>query len=223
MKFNYYTQDGHLMQNGEVMWRICDSKSEVFDQPVKVYFNDATGYNDYDTSKNPFAANHIHFFDKNTALEALKVKKYDSRQDTMAHINEVRNFIDKFISLLKSRANMHDLSKLSRQEKPLFDEMTPILKDLEYGSDEYKASLDKLKPALDHHYKVNRHHPQHFKNGVNDMTLVDIVEMYCDWLAAVKRTKDGDMEKSIKINQERFGISDQLTQIFINTYNREGS
>ena len=44
-------------------------------------------------------------------------------------------------------------------EKELFDKWTPILKTLEYGSEEYKDSLKNLKVALDHHYENNSHHP----------------------------------------------------------------
>jgi hypothetical protein len=49
------------------------------------------------------------------------------------------------------------------------------------------------------------------------MNLMDIVEMFCDWKASVKRTKDGDINKSIEINSERFKMSPQLVNIFKNT------
>jgi hypothetical protein len=49
------------------------------------------------------------------------------------------------------------------------------------------------------------------------MNLVDIVEMFCDWLAATKRHNGGDIMKFIVINQERFGFSDDLKAIFENT------
>jgi hypothetical protein len=55
------------------------------------------------------------------------------------------------------------------------------------------------------------------KKGINGMTLIDLIEMICDWIAAGLRHADGDIFKSIKINKERFDISDQLTQILINT------
>lgn len=142
---------------------------------------------------------------------------YDSTADTLKHIKMVNQFlIDFSIDLLK-RAQVHDNSKLESPEKELFDEMTPILNKIEYGSPEYKESLDRLKPALDHHYLMNSHHPQHYNNGIDDMTLHDIVEMYCDWRAAVLRTQNGDMNKSIDINTERFNMSPQLSQIFKNT------
>ena len=41
--------------------------------------------------------------------------------------------------------------------------------------------------------------------------------MMADWKAASLRHSDGDIYKSIEINQKRFGYSDELKQIFINT------
>jgi len=41
--------------------------------------------------------------------------------------------------------------------------MTPKLAGSTYGSEEYKAFLGQMKPALDHHYAVNDHHPEHFR------------------------------------------------------------
>jgi hypothetical protein len=46
---------------------------------------------------------------------------------------------------------------------------------------------------------------------------VDLVEMLMDWWAATKRHADGDIMESIEINQKRFGYSDELKSIFINT------
>jgi hypothetical protein len=74
--------------------------------------------------------------------------------------------------------------------------------------------------ALDHHYKTNRHHPEHFENGIMGMTVIDLCEMLADWKAATLRHDNGDIFKSIDINQIRFGYSDELKQIFINTANQ---
>lgn len=143
---------------------------------------------------------------------------YDSTQDTLAHISSVTDKIVTFSEEMMVRAEKHDSSKLESPEKELFDEMTPILKTLTYGSDEYKASLAKLKPALDHHYAANSHHPEHYpEGGIDHMDLFDVVEMFCDWMAATERVKDGDIHKSIEINRVRFGMSNQLAKIFINT------
>ena len=143
--------------------------------------------------------------------------KYDSTSETLKHIKLVNEELTNFSKILLDRGLIHDESKLHSPEKELFDEMTPILENLEYNSPEYKESLKKLGPALDHHYSNNSHHPQYYPNGVNDMNLYDLIEMFCDWKAAVKRTKNGDINKSIEINAERFEISPQIVQIFKNT------
>ena len=97
--------------------------------------------------------------------------------------------------------------------------MTERLKDLTYGTDEYRQVFqsETLRETLRHHYAHNRHHPDHFDEGVNDMTLVDLLEMMADWKAAGERHGDGDIRESIKINRERFNLSDQLVQILHNT------
>jgi hypothetical protein len=145
----------------------------------------------------------------------------DSTKETLKHIRLVNEFLINFSNELLQRGVKHDESKLHSPEKELFDKYTPILENVEYNSPEYKQSLTNLKPALDHHYANNSHHPQFYKNGINGMTLIDIIEMYCDWKAAVKRTKNGDIIESIAINGERFNMSEQLQQIFINTINHE--
>lgn len=145
------------------------------------------------------------------------MKKYDSELDTIKHMSSVRTKLNHFAIELIKRGECHDNSKLGDIEKPLFDKCTERLKSLTYGSKEYKDSLDELGIALKHHYENNRHHPQHFENGVNGMNLLDLVEMFFDWSAAVERHDSGDIFKSIEINKKRFGISEQLSQIFRNT------
>jgi hypothetical protein len=142
---------------------------------------------------------------------------YDSTQDTLDHMASVRHRLDKFIDELEERARLHDRSKLQPPEKAVFDAVTPKLKTLTYGSDEYKAALAEMGEALTHHYAVNSHHPEHYSLGISGMTLLDLVEMLCDWKAASERHADGDILKSLEINVERFGISRQLSVILLNT------
>lgn len=147
---------------------------------------------------------------------------YDSRIDTQAHIDRVATFLNQFAGILQERAIVHDKSKLMSPEKEVFDRVTPQLRGLEYGSDEYKASLAEMGDALKNHYIQNSHHPEHYPNGINDMTLFDIVEMLCDWKAATERHATGNLHKSIEINTERFKMSPQLAEIFVNTIERIG-
>ncbi len=144
--------------------------------------------------------------------------KYDSRADTLAHIDRVQTLIQTAINNLAVRAVKHDLSKLEEPEKSTFDECTLKLKAMAYGSDEYKAALAELKPALDHHYAANSHHPEHYENGVAGMSLFDVLEMLIDWKAATERMKGGgDIRRSLEINRDSFKLSPQLEAILTNT------
>lgn len=142
---------------------------------------------------------------------------YDSEKETLKHIKRVSELLTNASSELMERGKHHDNSKLASPEKELFDEFTPKLKATTYGSKEYKELLKGLRVALDHHYKNNSHHPEYYKNGINGMNLFDLIEMFLDWKAAGERHHDGNIFKSIEHNKDRFEISDQLTQILINT------
>ena len=137
--------------------------------------------------------------------------------ETQKHIESVRKYIRFMIDKIDNRGVKHDASKLESPEVEVFAENTLQLSSLSYGSQEYQNSLDAMKPALEHHYASNRHHPEHFVNGVNDMTLVDIIEMFCDWKASTLRHNDGNLLKSIEINAERFNMDGQLKAILMNT------
>ena len=137
--------------------------------------------------------------------------------ETYRHIEKVREIIRVFVSKLVTRAIDHDRAKLESPEVEVFTEYTPKLAETTYGSDEYKEYLEQMNGALRHHYAAYRHHPEHFDKGIDDMNLVDIVEMFCDWKASSMRHIDGNLLKSIDINATRFNMSKQLKQIFINT------
>jgi len=142
---------------------------------------------------------------------------YDSRPDTFAHALVVAGYCDEIARQIEERGNFHDASKMEEPELAVFNEFTPKLKESTYGSEEYKEYLKEMGAGLAHHYENNRHHPEHFKNGINDMTLVDLVEMLCDWKAATQRHDNGDLKKSLEIQKDRFGISEQLAGILENT------
>ena len=137
--------------------------------------------------------------------------------EAVKHIHTVRAYLYQMIEELDARARNHDASKLESPEAEIFGEFTPLLAQTKYGSPEYEALLLKVKPATDNHYAKNRHHPQHWPHGINDMTLIDLVEMLCDWKAATARNKDGNIRTSIEHNTKRFGMSDQLASIMHNT------
>lgn len=141
----------------------------------------------------------------------------ECKVETIKHIERVRYYLRIITDKLTTRGVMHDRTKLESPEVEMFTEFTPRLAETKYGSDEYQECLNGLKPALEHHYANSRHHPEHFSKGINDMNLIDIMEMLCDWKAAGERQRDGNLLKSIELNAQRFGYDDQLKQIFINT------
>jgi hypothetical protein len=138
-------------------------------------------------------------------------------KETQEHVDNVRRFINLISTRLKARGVLHDHSKFMPPEKDIFIEMTPKLKESTYNSPEYKDFLKDMKVALDHHYAHNRHHPEFFQKGIEDMNIVDLIELLCDWKSATLRHKDGDFNKSIDEGEKRFGLSPQLTKIFKNS------
>jgi hypothetical protein len=144
---------------------------------------------------------------------------YDSRADILAHIMQVRDRLDMFATELLRRGSVHDASKFSDAEKPAFDLVTPLLPGVTYGSPEYRALEDRVRPALEHHYQHNSHHPEYYGNqGIAGMDLFDVVEMVCDWIASVAGRPGGGL--NLAYNLENFGIDSQLASILANTLER---
>lgn len=147
----------------------------------------------------------------------LTIKEKATNYATMLHIREVGKAINKFVIALLDRGAKHDQSKLESPEVEIFTEYTERLAHLTYGSKEYNDCRAEMGETLQHHYAKNAHHPEHYKNGIDDMNLLDLVEMFCDWSSAAKRHNDGNLRKSIEVNGDRFNMSPQLIKIFENT------
>jgi len=140
--------------------------------------------------------------------------KYDCTADVVKHKGKVEYWLKDFAQQLTDRARIHDDSKLREPEKSIFDAWTPNLRRVQFGGDEYKQALTAMGEGLKHHYENNRHHPEHYPNGLNDMTIVDLIEMFCDWIAAAEEKKSSI---DIAYLSVRFGIGPQLAEIFITT------
>lgn len=150
-------------------------------------------------------------------MELLTLEEKAVNYDTLRHIEAVRNLLDQVVVELLNRGKQHDQTKMENPERQSFMEFTPKLKESTFGSPEYNNFLVEMKPALDHHYRTYRHHPEHNSRGIDDMNLIDIIEMFCDWKASSMRHNDGNILKSIEISRTRFNMSDQLVNIFKNT------
>lgn len=95
---------------------------------------------------------------------ATDTTKQDSRSDTLLHIHMVRQLIDDAAQKLYDRGLIHDDSKLVEPEKSAFDRLKALsLSGMAYGSEEYRACLRAEKPAIQHHYDHNSHHPEFYK------------------------------------------------------------
>ncbi len=143
---------------------------------------------------------------------------YDSRADTLAHIQAVRDRIGTFVAEMLRRCAVHDASKFGAEEKPVLDRVLPALQGVAYGSPEWDAVMQAAGPALVHHYRRNTHHPEHYDQGIAGMDLFDVVEMVCDWMAAAERNPADGVR--LDYNVRLFGIEPQLASILANTLER---
>lgn len=171
----------------------------------------------------------------------------EAMRETAKHIRRVQELMGQALSNLFTRANVHDTSKWSPEEWPYFAVATSRLRGITYGSPEYKASLDSIRPGVEHHQRTNTHHPEYhdyiecnicfkhhswdfvgrceacgnaqmsYKGGVGEMTLLDLLEMLADWKAAGERHADGSLEKSIQHNEKRFDIPPPIVRLIRRT------
>ncbi len=146
----------------------------------------------------------------------LTLEEKACNYETMRHIEKVRENLNFIVKELLVRGEEHDQSKMESPEVEAFAK-APCLDEIKYDSPEYKKSKADLGEALEHHYANNRHHIPHHKNGIRDMNLIDVVEMFCDWKASSERMKAGNILKSIEINAVTYGLSPDLVAILENT------
>ncbi len=137
---------------------------------------------------------------------------------TLNHKFFVFFYIFRFCIKLILRATFHDFSKFGLYEGSSYGKHLPEFKKVKYGTPEYDDILRRFQEAINHHYALNRHHPEHFKDGYLGMNLLDIVEMFFDWKAASrKKIGTGSLEKSLSINGKRFKMSDDIIRIMDNS------
>lgn len=144
-----------------------------------------------------------------------EVLKETNKIYTHKHI--VSHYINLAVKELANRGIDHDNSKLTPEELEGYVNYGPILDKAVIGTDEYNETLELMKKYNEIHYSRNRHHPEFFDNGVDDMNLIDILEMFCDWCAKSdeKNTNVIDIMDEVLLN--RFGIDEQLGKVLKNT------
>jgi len=137
----------------------------------------------------------------------------------------VRTRLHEIIDCLAARSERHDVSKFGAEEKPGYDIISEAMRGKEYGTPEYSAAMGAARQhtavvaAIEHHYAVNDHHPEHWADGIAGMSLLSLTEMIADWKGASERNS---APFSIEYAINRFGIDPQLAAILRNTVKELG-
>ena len=102
--------------------------------------------------------------------------------DQDRHQRRVGRMLRVIAKELEHRQYMHDRSSYEAPERLIVARNKRLLFNRSVGkSTTLMKGATELLHAVSTHYKKNRHHPEHWSNGVWDMTLVDVIEMVCDW------------------------------------------
>jgi len=148
---------------------------------------------------------------------------FDYAADVAEHKKAVGSLLRFIVRDLEARAAVHDDSKLDPEEMSVYERVIPEIKTAPFGSDAYKAGLVSLGPALDRHYAINRHHPEHFgpsdgkPGGIPAMALSDIVEMLCDWVASAEAKGNDPVKGMVEFQFPKYGVDGDLQAILLNT------
>lgn len=140
----------------------------------------------------------------------------------LKHISEVRENLAQIRANLERRAEAHDRSKLLPEEFDGFVKTWARFQKADYGSPEYEECSKVIQPSIDHHYAYNRHHVAYHKNGFEDMTLLDILEMLADWRSAANRNQNLTFEDSLPIAFKRYKIPKNMQRHILNTLRELG-
>lgn len=140
----------------------------------------------------------------------------DTETYIRSHIERVRKKLNVLIDILTKRAINHDKSKLEEPELSLWKKMDQEPR-YPYGSEEYKDKVRRYSDLFNMHYEKNPHHPEHFPNGIQDMTLIDLMEMMCDWISYKDYIRVTEAINIVDKQSNRFGYSDEIKNVLINT------
>lgn len=142
-------------------------------------------------------------------------------EKSVQHIRDVQALIMECSINLQDRLLAHDQSKLVEPERSAYEGLDEKLVGIEFGSDAYKLTIKAhLGSALNHHYAYNRHHPEHYSNGIAGMSLFDLLEMLCDLRAIC--TEKGKPEIDLETNKRIHNMSDEMYGLLLNTIEELG-
>ena len=145
---------------------------------------------------------------------------YDSTKDADIHRENVRHVWEMVRMIMEEKIQVHDNSKYMSPERECYDKYIPMLRETKYGTAEYYEVRKKMaEEGLNYHYSANRHHPEHFANGIEGMDLFDFLEHVIDCYAA-SMVSDISYKDGIDSNANRFGYPPELVSILKNTAKR---
>lgn len=147
-----------------------------------------------------------------------KLKKLRTEILFRKHKERVSFYLLEFAKELMNRSVNHDNSKFGDDELDEYSKVIDVFDKCRFGTSEYSKSRDKISSVVKLHQSRNRHHPEHFPNGIDGMDLVDLLEMISDWKSATRNHDVGStMKSSVEFCIKRYNISPQLAQIIVNT------
>lgn len=145
---------------------------------------------------------------------------YDSTPDTILHRENIAYVWEIFKLIMDSKIKKHDLSKLESPEKECYDKYIPLLRTAKYGTPKYNQFRKEMQEeGLDHHYACNRHHPEHFPNGIMDMDFFDFIEHVVDCYAA-SMVSDTSFVDGLHLNKDKYNYPDVVVQMLENMETR---
>jgi len=135
----------------------------------------------------------------------------------LKHKEDIAKMLAKFAGEISYRSAIHDNSKFDTDEFNACSENVNEFGKHEFDSPGERELRLRLSDAFSSHRKKNRHHPEHFDNGIDGMNLIDLLEMVADWRSASNRNAGDSIRKSLPIVQEKYKISPQLMNVLTNT------
>lgn len=143
-------------------------------------------------------------------------KALETLNSILQHRETVKERLLFLADELYKRAYHHDDSKLQLPELQWLIDMDKEPR-YAYGTPEYFDKMKRWDKFFKSHYRNNRHHPDHFPNGVNDMNLADLCEYIVDIISYYKELHVNVALDTVNKQQQRFGFDEQLSQILKNT------
>lgn len=137
---------------------------------------------------------------------------YDARLDSLLHIKKVSTNINEIAIKVIKRSIKHDESKFESPEREELDKVVPIIKQ---GKDapNYKQAKLRAESLMKVHKSKNSHHPEFYKNGIDGMNLLDLIE----YLSDMKAESKDNLEEILLKNSKKYNWSEQLLNIMKNT------